>query len=676
MLCLGLWLTGAFPSLAGPDLPAGTPPAAADPGEEDLCRTLDYLTEIATRTRLNADDTPGMVTVLYGDDLENRGIRTVAEAVSLVPGMRLALAGENVWRMVIRGVPRAFSSGQVKILLDGTPLTTAFGVDPVPNMPIEQVDRIEVMRGPVSVIHGEFADAGVLNIITRKEGRRVFGGVGHHGVYTAGGAVGADNETGDVRFSLNAAGQKADGAALIAAPGLSSAMVDESEDSPDALASESLAPLARSPGGSSDEDKTYGSGIASLRAGALDVQAHGFSNRQNDFYDSRLEGISARHFFDPSDTVRVNWGLGWQVNRFRSDSDFYAAFDPAAASESCLYGYDYDQNEFRGQASVTADMLESQTLLLQGDFIRTNLDDVTAGEGADEIRYGDAQRRLTSLTLQDEIRVAKPVTLTAGLRYDHYNDIGDYTTPRLAAVWRLDPGGPPGPSHVLKAQVARSYRPAGFMDMTLAGAYGYDWDDELTGRADTLELGYICRSGPRLGRVTLYHSLIDPGRGVDALAEDDDIRSSGVEAEVEFPLIPEKLTFDGNISLNTLENDSDRVNDWMTNLILTARPWRPLALSLLYRFEDPHRFLPGTCVTGDAAMDEIHRLDLTATLTLAWLRGVTLRAGVKNLTGEDIRYPGYGDVFAYRSDEPGGIGLPPGEQRLSRWWWTGLSFEF
>ena len=50
---------------------------------EQLKRTVDYLTDIATKTRLNADYVPGIVTVLYSDDLEARGVRTVGEALTL-----------------------------------------------------------------------------------------------------------------------------------------------------------------------------------------------------------------------------------------------------------------------------------------------------------------------------------------------------------------------------------------------------------------------------------------------------------------------------------------------------------------------------------------------------------------------------------------------------------------
>lgn len=672
LVVLCVCLLPAWGDLVGAqqDLPAASSSTAVEPDEEALRRTLDYLTEIATRTRLNADDTPGMITVLYGRDLENQGFRTVAEAVSLVPGMRLTLTGENVWRMVIRGVPRAFASGQVKILLDGTPLTTAFGVDPVPNMPIEQVDRIEIVRGPVSVIHGEFADAGVMNIITRRKGLRVYGGVGQHDVYTAGGVAGAEDETGDVRVSLNLAGQQAEGATMYVNPGLVAGGMDGAADDGTAV---DAGLFAEPEADFRDGDKIYYSGIAALQAGSLDLQAHGFVNRQTDFYNARLEGIRARYRLDPFDGVRVNWGLGWQTNRLRFDSDLYAVSDPVAPPEECLYGYDYDERQFQGQASVTADVTKSQTFLLQGDFSHTDLDDVTRGGEVDGLRYDGGRRRLTSLTLQDEIRLLEAFTLTAGLRYDHYDDIGDYTTPRLAAVWRLDPDGVPGAHHVIKAQIARAYRPPNYLDMTIAGGDGVSWDRDRTGQADTLELGYIYRSVKYTGRLSLFHSRIEPGQGVDAPHDDGgDIRSVGGEAELAFPLIPEKLTLDGNVSLVTLENDGDRVNDWMANLILTARPFRALTLSLLYRFEGPYRPLKSADAAEDVSVDGIHRLDLTVTLTPAWPRDVTFRLGVKNLTGADIRYP----LFYNPGCSAPGAGGASEEQRLDRWWWTSVSVEF
>jgi hypothetical protein len=66
---------------------ASSPEGYLDDQEEQrkLLEILEKHTELATKTRLNADFVPGMVTVLYGDELEARGISTVGEAMPLYP---------------------------------------------------------------------------------------------------------------------------------------------------------------------------------------------------------------------------------------------------------------------------------------------------------------------------------------------------------------------------------------------------------------------------------------------------------------------------------------------------------------------------------------------------------------------------------------------------------------
>jgi len=107
-----------------------------------LLAIVEKHTEIATKTKLNADFVPGMVTVLLGDDLEARGVRTLYEALSLVPGMELYLARHGFWNTMVRGAAEVFATGNMKILLDGVPLITAFGIEPTPNMPVEQVEAL------------------------------------------------------------------------------------------------------------------------------------------------------------------------------------------------------------------------------------------------------------------------------------------------------------------------------------------------------------------------------------------------------------------------------------------------------------------------------------------------------------------------------------------------------
>ena len=83
-----LVLSAAPASAADP-----APPQVGDRAVDDLLRILDEESAIATKTKLNIDFVPGMVTVLHGRDLLAKGIHTVYEALSLVPGFELSMSG-------------------------------------------------------------------------------------------------------------------------------------------------------------------------------------------------------------------------------------------------------------------------------------------------------------------------------------------------------------------------------------------------------------------------------------------------------------------------------------------------------------------------------------------------------------------------------------------------------
>ena len=97
-----------------PQAPAETDPVL------DLLQVLEEQTEVATRTRLNVDRVPGIVTVLYGEDAAQRGARTVFEALRLVPGVQTSVTGSGVRQVIVRGVGKVLRSGKVKLLLNGS----------------------------------------------------------------------------------------------------------------------------------------------------------------------------------------------------------------------------------------------------------------------------------------------------------------------------------------------------------------------------------------------------------------------------------------------------------------------------------------------------------------------------------------------------------------------------
>jgi len=75
-------------------------------------------TEIATKTKMDAELVPGIVTVLNGTDLKNRGIRTVYEAITLVPGANTSINSIGDKMVSVRGIGGSFLSGNLKLMLN------------------------------------------------------------------------------------------------------------------------------------------------------------------------------------------------------------------------------------------------------------------------------------------------------------------------------------------------------------------------------------------------------------------------------------------------------------------------------------------------------------------------------------------------------------------------------
>src|SRR5579864_3749532 len=139
--------------------------------------------------------TPAAIFVLTQDDIRSSGATSIPEVLRLVPGVEVARINSNQWSVNIRGLGSGFSKA-VLVLIDGrsvyTPLYAGVYWD-VQNVLLDDVERIEVIRGPGGTIWGSNAVNGVINIITKnaKDTRGSYGS-------TSGGNV-DQNESG-VRY--------------------------------------------------------------------------------------------------------------------------------------------------------------------------------------------------------------------------------------------------------------------------------------------------------------------------------------------------------------------------------------------------------------------------------------------------------------------------------------------
>jgi len=168
---------------------------------------------VVTPTRLPTppDAVVSSVTVIAGDDIRARGIRFVQDALREVPGAAVVQGGSfgAVTSMFLRGG----ESDYVKVLIDGVPVNQSGGAFNWANLTTDNVDRIEVLRGPGSVIYGSDAVSGVVQIFTRRGagGFSVEGGAEAGTFGTVNGHGGVLGGTSRINYSADASRLATDG---------------------------------------------------------------------------------------------------------------------------------------------------------------------------------------------------------------------------------------------------------------------------------------------------------------------------------------------------------------------------------------------------------------------------------------------------------------------------------
>ncbi|MGE5340348.1 MAG: TonB-dependent receptor plug domain-containing protein [Candidatus Omnitrophota bacterium] len=122
--------------------------------------------------------------------IQEKGVKTVAEALQLIPGAYVQTGGKGEAYIYIRG----FTQHEVSVLIDGIPLSSPYdGQIDLSSFPLESIERIDVVKGASSLLYGANAMGGVVNIITKKSD-----GSNHVRLYSQYGS----GKSGEVKASL------------------------------------------------------------------------------------------------------------------------------------------------------------------------------------------------------------------------------------------------------------------------------------------------------------------------------------------------------------------------------------------------------------------------------------------------------------------------------------------
>lgn len=436
--------------------------------EEELAMSYGdkSFVSIATGSRVAVARAPAVATVITAEDIAAIGATDLDEVLETVPGLHVSRETQLYAPVYgIRGINIGFNP-QVLMLINNVPLTTVYTGNRGAGwggMPVENIARVEVIRGPGSALYGADAFSGVINIITKSAGEingtRVGARVGSfntkdgwilHGGQWGPVDVAAYLRTGSTdgaRSTVHADAQTAWDALNGTNASLAPGRVYNDRDFLDGMLDLSLDKW-RAHFAYRERKLGSGTGIAS----ALDPTGYSYS-----------QNVSAELNYEHK-TVAPNWGVSAQASimHYKEFSD--AVLFPAGTqlntgggpfADGMIGNPDKWEQHGRLSASATYTGFEDHRIRFglgweKEEVYRTNEvknfnpDYTPIGTGSisdvidvtNTVPFMEPQGRYKRYAYaQDEWSLAADWTLTAGIRHDSYSDFGSTTNPRLALVW-------------------------------------------------------------------------------------------------------------------------------------------------------------------------------------------------------------------------------------------------
>lgn len=444
--------------------------ASAD--EEDIALLYgDKSTvSIATGNRQSLRRAPAVATVITAQDIAAMGATDLDEVLETVPGIHVSRNNQSYNPLyVIRGIYSELNP-QTLVLLNGVPLTTLLvgnrGIG-WGGLPVDNIARVEVIRGPGSALYGADAFSGVVNIITKgpadisgtEFGARMGSFKTRDGWVQYGGKAGDFDLAGYLRLGKTEGYRRvveSDAQTVLdglfgTSASLAPGSVEVGHDDVDASVEAVRDKLRLRVNYKLRSDLGSGAGVSA----AIDpVGRHRSERFEADFGWNDLEiGRDWRLGFTGS-LVHYTQRLSTPVQLFPAGA-FGGAFPEGmfgapntwerhlrlstVASYTGLSGHNLRLGLGRDEDNLyKTQEFKNFTIISSGPL--TGQPTPTPGAALVEFPVADSfltphRREVIYAYAQDEWSLAKDWTLTAGVRHDHYSDVGGTTNPRLALVW-------------------------------------------------------------------------------------------------------------------------------------------------------------------------------------------------------------------------------------------------
>ena len=622
-----------------------TGPVLAESGDG---HELGQVTVTASGHAQQLEDAPASISVITREQIEQRYYQDATDALRDIPGVIITGggSGDRGNDIVIRGMPAQYTL----ILVDGKPVSTretrpngsaGFEQDWLP--PLQAIERIEVVRGPMSTLYGSDAIGGVINVITRKVAEEWGGAVQLDTI------IQDDSRSGDIQqgnFSLS----------------------------------------------------------GPLLADTLGLQVYGrASSRQEDrfvdgFEEKNLKNLNARLSFTPTDNQDFTLEAG------RTKQDRRSLIGYSAPATGCRGGCTDSDNEFTREVlalshtgrwdfgttdsyvqreeaeNLTREMKVTNTsaktalvaplgdhlLTVGANFEKEELSDETSNQISDRTEV-DASK--WALFAEDEWMLPGNVSVTGGVRLDDDENYGSHVSPRLYGVWGM------APRWTLKGGVSTGFRSPSLREITpdwgqvSRGGDVYGNPDLEPETSVNKELGLYFNAGRDLqANVTVFHNdfkdkitriacppSVCPG-GPNQFGSDptyrvnvDEAVTRGVEAAVSTTLA---RTLDLTLSYTYTDSEQksgeykgEPLNQVPKHLASLQADWRVTGrlspwLAVRYRGEESQ---PTTGPSSSSIVAPSNTL-VDAGLAFKLTPQATLNTGIYNIADKEIFQDEYGYV--------------------------------
>ncbi len=651
----------------------------------------DISVSIASGTAKSISRSAAVTTVITAEQIATMGATELHEVLETVPGLHATIQPvTNDYSYTLRGI-RNDTNSEVLMMLNGTRFSTPQQGTHMAGMivPVENIQRIEVIRGPGSALYGADAFAGVINIVTKKaadlDGVTVGARGGNADTKSSWGQYGGQWQGWNIATSLQYSNNGVDPDRIIEAD--AQTQVDKSLHTQISLApgpvqsqnerwnghlnlqrkhwdlgfwafNETDAGFRAGFGGALDDRGTLNGSnyLADVRYSTEDdIEDWEFQSHASFLHTDVLANIyyvppgsvlpigtdGNVNSQAPAGLVKFPNGMRYISGRKNTVPSFeftsiYKGFSDHIIR--VISGFRYEELNTQEARNFGVGVINGATLnAIPAVNVAGGLQDVT-GTASSFLR--DHHRDIWSIAGQDEWQIARDWHLTTGLRFDHYSDFGSTLNPRAALVWDINA------ELTGKILYGQAYRAPSFLEQYQQNSPQYTGNPSLRPETiETTELAFDYRPTKTLRTtLNLYYYQIEDLIGGEFVTQGRPLTQTntagqhayGSEFEWDWKFLPD-WNVRGNYAWQYARNESTlrRVNNVPEHHVYSALAWNFMPK---WQIQTQVNWVGHRLSEDNRVLEDYETVDLT--LNAKRLMGhLDLTASVRNLFDANGREP-------------------------------------